>query len=83
MRIVRVYWMFFAKCACVLDVLCGLCVRVGCFVRIVTGKKAKCVSVYWMTYADCACLSYVLCGFACIFDVSYRLCVCIVPIVRV
>jgi len=49
---VHVYWMFCAECAYVLDLLCGLCVCVGCFVRIVTCEKAKCARVYWMPCAD-------------------------------
>jgi len=67
-------------CMCI-GFLCRLCMGIGCFVRIVTCKQAKCGRVYCMSIVqiDCACLSHVLFAFCmCIsIDVLRGLCVCI------
>jgi len=58
--------------------LCRLCMGIGCFVRIVCCKKAKCARVYWMPCADWIVHVYLMSGVDLhVYSMSRTDCACV------
>ena len=86
-------WKSFADCVRVLDILCRMCVCIGCFVRIVRVCCMFCADCDLSASEVCACVLDVVrivhvcwmscADCACVLDVLCGMCVCIGSSVRI